>query len=290
MNQPKSISIIGTGLLGQAIIDRLFESDYVVTGFDVDSERCAELQSKGVQVASSAAECAAASQVLILSLPDSQIVDEVVSAIATSLPESSTVIDTTTGPSADARSHATLLRQHGNEFLDATVAGSSVQVRNGEGVIMVGGKTETYESQVSLFNSLTDKLFHVGDIGAGCDMKLIVNLALGLNRAVLAEALALAESADVDKQLALEVMKSTAAYSAAMDSKGLKMVNSDFEPQARLRQHLKDVLLIQSMGNDHDQALPLSDTHQRLLSEAVASGLGDLDNSAIFQLIRKGRS
>ena len=51
MNQPKSISIIGTGLLGQAIIDRLFESDYVVTGFDVDSERCAELQSKGVQVA-----------------------------------------------------------------------------------------------------------------------------------------------------------------------------------------------------------------------------------------------
>jgi 3-hydroxyisobutyrate dehydrogenase-like beta-hydroxyacid dehydrogenase len=65
------------------------------------------------------------------------------------------------------------------------------------------------------------------------------------------------------------------------------MVTGNFEPQARLRQHLKDVLLILEMGREHGQQLPLSELHEELLSSAVENGLGELDNSAIIELIRK---
>ena len=287
MHHPKRTSIIGVGLLGQAIVDRLLEHNYVITGFDIDDQRCQELIEKHVPVASSVRECASSSDMLILSLPDSNIVNTVINDIQESLRPGSIIVDTTTGQAKAARNHAGILASKGCTYLDATVAGSSAQVRNGEGVVMIGGPADIYQSLNGFFDAIAPKSFYVGEAGAGCDMKLIVNLALGLNRAVLAESLALAESAGVDKQLALDVMKSTVAYSAAMDTKGPKMVTGNFEPQARLRQHLKDVLLILEMGREHGQQLPLSELHEELLSSAVENGLGELDNSAIIELIRK---
>ena len=287
MHHPKRTSIIGVGLLGQAIVDRLLEHNYVITGFDIDDQRCQELIEKHVPVASSVRECASSSDMLILSLPDSNIVNTVINDIQESLRPGSIIVDTTTGPAKAARNHAGILASKGCTYLDATVAGSSAQVRNGEGVVMIGGHADIYQSLNGFFDAIAPKSFYVGEAGAGCEMKLIVNLALGLNRAVLAESLALAESAGVDKQLALDVMKSTVAYSAAMDTKGPKMVTGNFEPQARLRQHLKDVLLILEMGEKHGQQLPLSSLHEKLLSSAVENGLGDLDNSAIIELIRQ---
>ena len=242
MHHPKRTSIIGVGLLGQAIVDRLLEHNYVITGFDIDDQRCQELIEKHVPVASSVRECASSSDILILSLPDSDIVNTVINDIQESLRPGSISVDTTTGPAKAARDHAGILASKGCTYLDATVAGSSAQVRNGEGVVMIGGPADIYQSLNGFFDAIAPKSFYVGEAGAGCEMKLIVNLALGLNRAVLAESLALAESAGVDKQLALDVMKSTVAYSAAMDTKGPKMVTGNFEPEARLRQHLKDVV------------------------------------------------
>ena len=118
-------------------------------------------------------------------------------------------------------------------------------------------------------------------------MKLIVNLALGLNRAVLAEALALAEHANVDPRLALEVLRNSPAFSAQMDSKGEKMIARDYHTQARLSQHLKDVELILQLGKKTSCPLPLSDQHRTLLQQAIDLGLADQDNSAIIEAWRE---
>jgi 2-hydroxy-3-oxopropionate reductase len=113
-------------------------------------------------------------------------------------------------------------------------------------------------------------------------MKLVVNLVLGLNRAVLAEGLALAEACGIDLAVALGVLKATPAWSAAMDTKGPKMIARDFAPQARLSQHLKDVRLIRELAKRTSANVPLSDAHEQLLMQAVAMGLGDADNSAVL--------
>ena len=114
-------------------------------------------------------------------------------------------------------------------------------------------------------------------------MKLVVNLVLGLNRAVLAEGLALASRAGLDLPTVLDVLRSGAAYSRIMDSKGQKMLQRDFQPQARLVQHLKDVRLILAEGQRVGARLPLSEIHRQLLQQVVDLGGGDEDNSAVLR-------
>ena len=119
-------------------------------------------------------------------------------------------------------------------------------------------------------------------------MKLVVNLVLGLNRAVLAEGLSLAKACGMDLTQTLEVLQATPAYSAIMDPKGVKMIEQDFAPQARLAQHLKDVGLIRKLAREHGALVPLSNLHEELLRRAVEMGLGELDNCAIIKVFEQG--
>ena len=134
------------------------------------------------------------------------------------------------------------------------------------------------------------KVFHVGTCGSAARMKLISNLVLGLNRAALAEGLAFAEALGVSPAAALEVMAGSNAYSKAMDAKGRKLVERDFTVQAKLSQHLKDVRLMLQAAGAVGMELPLADTHRRLMERAEAAGLGELDNSAIIEVLRKANS
>jgi 3-hydroxyisobutyrate dehydrogenase-like beta-hydroxyacid dehydrogenase len=114
-------------------------------------------------------------------------------------------------------------------------------------------------------------------------MKLVLNLVLGLNRAVLAEGLAFARACGVDPALALEVLRDGPAYSRVMDTKGEKMLSGDFTPQARLAQHLKDVRLILEAASLRDVKTPFSDLHHDILQALADAGCGELDNSAIIR-------
>jgi 3-hydroxyisobutyrate dehydrogenase-like beta-hydroxyacid dehydrogenase len=193
-----------------------------------------------------------------------------------------TVLDTTTGRPESMAQLGTWLADHGAEYLDATIAGSSAQVRRGEVVVMLGGETETVARSEDLLRTFARVWFHLGPAGSGARMKLVVNLVLGLNRAVLAEGLALAKACGIDPATALELLKAGPAFSRVMETKGQKMLSGSFEPEARLAQHRKDVQLILEAADKAGQRLPLSMLHEQLLAELMADGFGDLDNSAIL--------
>ena len=112
-------------------------------------------------------------------------------------------------------------------------------------------------------------------------MKLVVNLVLGLNRAVLAEGLSFARSVGLDPTSALNVLRQSPAATIVMQTKGEKMVTGDFTPQARLRQHLKDVRLI--LEQSPAARTPLSELHAELLQSLVDQGYGDEDNAAVIR-------
>jgi 2-hydroxy-3-oxopropionate reductase len=114
-------------------------------------------------------------------------------------------------------------------------------------------------------------------------MKLVVNLVLGLNRAVLAEGLSLARACGLDLAATLQVLRAGAAYSRVMDTKGHKMIAEEFQPQARLSQHLKDVRLILTEAERVGAVVPLSRLHRALLEEVEAGGWGEEDNSAVIR-------
>lgn len=282
-----TIGIIGTGLMGTAIGERLLAAGFRVLAWDREAARLAE---SGTEAAESAAAVAQRCGCLVLSLPDSRSVGSVLDEISSVLREGSVILDMSTGAPADAQRFAESMEKRGVAFLDATISGSSEQLRRGEALCMVGGAEAAYADCESVLDALGGPVRYLGGSGNAARMKLVTNLVLGLNRAALAEGLALAEVLGLEPHQTLEVMQASAAYSRIMDTKGEKMIAREFSPVARLSQHLKDVRLIQHAGESGGLRLPLTDVHRALLEEAEAAGLGAQDNSAIIEVIRRKQS
>ena len=155
--------------------------------------------------------------------------------------------------------------------------------------MLVGGPRETFDACADLWAIMGQRVFPVGAVGSAAKMKLVSNLVLGLNRAALAEALIYAESIGVEPAAALEVLKGSMAYSKVMDIKGRKMLDRDYSVQARLSQHLKDVVLILESAERQGVELPLSTVHRLLLEKAENLGFGQQDNCSVIEAWR-GRS
>ncbi|MDZ4686849.1 MAG: NAD(P)-dependent oxidoreductase [Planctomycetaceae bacterium] len=286
---PRTVGLIGVGLVGTALAERFLAAGWSVIGYDTVEQQLNNLRNLGGDVAASATDVFAAADVIVLSLPTSVIATQVMEAVTGPL-AGKLVIDTTTGEPAEMAALGDRLAGRGARYLDATIAGSSAQVRAGDVIVTVGGDADTVAACTELLRSFAARVFHVGGCGAGAQMKLVVNLVLGLNRAVLAEGLCFAARTGVDPQLALDVLRAGPTYSRVMDTKGAKMLGGDFAPQARLAQHLKDVRLILATGAAAGATLPLSSLHARLLDELDHAGYGDLDNSAIIKAFQDDRT
>lgn len=271
------IALIGVGLVGSALAQRFRLGGLTVAGYDVRPESL-----QGLIPAESARKAAEQAQWIMLSLPDSNAVEGIIREIEPAC-IGKTIIDTTTGDPERTAALGSRLKLAGIRYADATIAGSSQQVREGTVIVTAGGEAEVVQDCARFFEMFAQDWFHVGPWGSGARIKLVINLVLGLNRAVLAEGLAFAKSVKLDLSSTLEVLRASPAFSRVMETKGPKMIAGDFEPVARLRQHLKDVRLIQEQARRAGQAVPFSDLHATLLAELDAQGFGDLDNSAVIK-------
>ncbi len=284
MGDDRRLGVIGLGLMGTAIAERLLEHGYSVCVWNRTRGKAESLLKLGAAWSDNPfAEC----RRVIVSLYSSDVVADVIERMAGELHAGQIVIDTTTGEPSDATALFERLAKRRVCYLDAPISGSSEQTRRGEAMLMVGGERDCFEACADLWPILGARTFHVGPCGSAAKMKLVTNLVLGLNRAALAEGLAFAEATGVPAAAALEGLKASAAYSKAMDTKGRKMVEGDFSAQARLSQHLKDVRLILRAAANASLALPLSQAHCELLERAESLGLGELDNSAIIKALGK---
>jgi 3-hydroxyisobutyrate dehydrogenase-like beta-hydroxyacid dehydrogenase len=289
-----NIGLIGIGLVGSAMAERLIADRFKVIGFDIDQAKCEQLGQLGGVAVNSPAQVTEQAERVILSLPDTDAVLQVIEGPAgileaKKLPEY--IIDTTTGEPDKTTELAKRLAERDVCFLDAPFSGSSRQVRDKEVVFMVGGEKAAYEKCIDIFLALGKKVFYLGASGNGSRAKLAGNLILGLNRLALAEGLVFAAKLGLEPKAFLELLKVTPAYSAAMDIKGKKMLEGDFTPQARLRQHHKDVSIMLKYAENLQQELPLSKTHLEVLEKAIAAGDGELDNSAVIREIqRRGKA
>lgn len=280
----EAIAVIGLGLMGTAMAERLLEHGFPVIVWNRSAENADSLIKRGATWSDRPlAECSRA----IISLYSSDVVREVIDRMSQYLHPGTLLIDTTTGEPDDAISMSSRLASTGVEYLDAPISGSSEQTRHGDAVVMVGGSRTAFENSHDLWKVLGKSVFYTGASGSAAKMKLVSNLVLGLNRAALAEGLTYAESIGFDPSAALEILKSSAAYSKVMDIKGRKMLERDFSPQARLSQHHKDVRIILESAAVAGVHLPLSHLHSQLLAEAESRGLGQLDNSAIIEVFRR---
>jgi 3-hydroxyisobutyrate dehydrogenase-like beta-hydroxyacid dehydrogenase len=280
---PTPLGLIGLGLVGSALAQRFLAAGFAVHGYDIEPTARSAFTQLGGIAHPTAIDVATQCQRIVLSLPTSGIVRKVIAQIEPALQPGDIILDTTTGEPDETAQLGQSLHQRGFHYLDATIAGSSAQVRAGNVLVMLGGEASAVAACADVLRTFAKQTFHLGPAGSGARMKLVVNLVLGLNRAVLAEGLAFASACGVDPASALDVLTASPAFSQVMETKGPKMLALDFEPQARLSQHLKDVRLILAESAKHGAKTPLCELHRVLLQALDDAGFGAEDNAAILR-------
>ncbi|HUO65647.1 MAG TPA: NAD(P)-dependent oxidoreductase [Terriglobales bacterium] len=283
------IALIGMGLLGSALAENLIKAGFTVRGYDTAPLRMRQHAERGGVPARSPADAARGVSVVMTCLMTADIVREVLlgpDGALGSAPPGLVVIDNSTiHPDASAALAADL-SQRGFPMLDAPIGGSSGQARRREAPVVVGGDPGIFARCRPLLDALAQRVHHVGPNGAGARAKLVINLVLGLNRLALAEGLLFGLRQGLDGKALLAVLKDSAAYSRAMDIKGERMLEGNFEPEGKLAQHLKDVDLMLEVGHAAGAPLMATALHRQLLLAGVAAGFGERDNSSIIAVLR----
>jgi 3-hydroxyisobutyrate dehydrogenase-like beta-hydroxyacid dehydrogenase len=277
------IGLVGTGLFGTALAERLLATGYSVRVHNRTREKADPLLALGARWSDNPLrECGR----IIFCLFTTEQVARVVDEMHTGLRPEQIILDTSTSDPQQTVTLGQQLARKGARYLEAPFSGSSEQARNHQATALVAGDQAAFEACRDLWDSLAAATFYVGAWGNAAKMKLATNLVLGLNRAALAEGLVFAEATGLSKEDALNVLLNSPAYSRIMNAKGPMMVHGDFTPQARLSQHIKDVRLMLEEAARNGASLPLSAARLELLQEAEAAGLGELDSNAIIRAIK----
>ncbi|MGC3986184.1 MAG: NAD(P)-dependent oxidoreductase [Pseudorhodoferax sp.] len=294
MNTPAApVGLVGLGLVGQAIAQRLRAAGIAVLGHDIRAEARAAFAAQGFEAADSARTLGERCDSVVLAVFDTGgVVDSVEGAdglLSATAPRTQLLIDCSTGDPDKLQALAGRLAARGLGFVEAPLSGSSEQIAAGQATMLVGTDAATLARAAPLLDCIASTRVHVGGAGMGARAKLATNLVLGLNRAVLAEGMVFAERLGIAPAAFLELVLATPARSGAAEAKGRMMVEERFAPQSRIRQHLKDVDLMLAAAAAEGQALPLSQAHATLMRAAIAAGDGELDNAAIVRQLRRER-
>ena len=287
------VGVIGSGLMGTAITQRLLGAGFEVLAYDVDAAKREAIAKCGAKPQTTAAEVIAACGINVLAVFNTDQVEAVIEA-AVEKPaggvERVFIVTTTCDPDR-LGALAQRVGARGARILEVPISGTSRQVAQGQGVGLVGGDREVMQEAASVLDAICPRRHFLGSVGNGSRAKLAVNLILGLNRAALAEGLALASGLGLDPVAFLEVARGSAAYSQVMDVKGGLMARREYrDPQSRVDQSLKDFKLMLEQAHACGQDLPFATVYARMLEDCIAHGEADWDNAAIAEAIRRQKT
>src|SRR3954462_14131149 len=203
-----ALGIVGLGHMGGNMAARFLAAGYTVYGESRHREDVQELEREGLQWRDTPRELAEAAEVVLSSLPDDDVLEQVASGqdgVLAGLSQGKVWIDLSTVSPRKSRDVARGVQEGGAPFLDAPVSGGVPQVQSGTLTIMVGGDEEAYRRVEPILRELGTP-HYIGENGHGLVLKLAINISLAVQMLAFSEGLLLADRAGVDRKRAVEVM------------------------------------------------------------------------------------
>lgn len=277
------IAVLGTGLMGSAITRSLCQAGHQVHVWNRTRHRAERLASLGAVVHAQAPDAARSADIVLCVLEDGNVVDEVLfsQGVAKALRPDALVVDMTSIQPAQARDHAARLSEMGLAHLDAPMSGGALGVEQRTLAIMVGGKAAAFERAQAVFQ-LLGRATHVGPHGAGQLAKLGNQMIVGITIGAVAEALLMCERGGASMAKVKEAITGGFADSRVLQVHGQRMVERDFAPHGRMAVQLKDLRNALATANEIGFDAPVTRLFERLYSDGVDHGLGDLDHAGLF--------
>ena len=284
--KPK-LGYLGLGLMGSQMCHRLMENGYEVTGFDPVSEKVEAAVAKGITAADSPRAVAEASDIVLACVITTPALTEAMfgpNGIAEGGADGKIFLDHSTTIADKTRDMAARLKSEtGMGWVDAPVSGGPPAAGTGELAIMVGGD----EADVAIVKPVLDILghnTHMGPLGAGQVTKMVNQVLVLNNFALMAEAVTLATNAGIDPAMVPEALSGGYADSPMFRRFFPKMIERDFSPAGYARQGMKDLDMVLELAQQTKTPVPMSNTAASLYRMLIAKGYSELDSISVLKI------
>ena len=282
------VGFIGLGLMGKHMARNLYAAGACVVIHNRSSTIIDELTAEGMTPATSPLDVAKRSSVILLMLTNTPAVESVLSGIdglLDGLSDGDIVIDMSTTKVPTTRELAAAVRAKGAEYIDAPVSGGTTGAKAGTLTIMAGGTATAIECVEPIFDVLSSKLTHVGDVGSGQIAKAANQMIVGLNIGAVAEALTLAKKAGADPALVRQAIQGGFADSKILDVHGQRMIDDSFVAGAHSTTQRKDMDQAIELALSLGLNLPSTTLNRDLYDQMIEAGHGNLDHAALIKAI-----
>lgn len=282
-----NISLIGTGLMGQPMAEKLLEAGHGVTVYNRTAEKTRLLVEKGAVAAQSVNEAIQASPCTILMLSDFEAIVEAVFYANKDLDVSGkTFIQMGTIAPDESIDIGERITNRGGEYLEAPVLGSIPQVRAGELIILVGSTTSQFSRWERCLQNFGPQPVYAGGVGQAAAMKLALNQLIASLTAAFSLSLGIILQHRIDVKLFMNILRESALYAPTFDKKLNRMLQHDYSnPNFPIKHLLKDIRLIiaeaRKCGLKPDAVAGLAD----IVEEALKKNYGEQDYSSIFEAL-----
>lgn len=268
------LGVIGLGNMGAGMALSAARAGLSTFGHDPAATAKAALEEAGVTWMNSVAELAARADVIVLSLPNSDVVEEVVLGEGGLRPHArpgQIVLDTSTADPASTLRIAEALRGGPLRFVDGPVSGGPKAAHAGSMTMLLGGEAADIETLQPVLDALTGKRVHVGPVGAGHSAKLFNNLLCGINLVAVGEAIRVARAAGLDVERILQGVNAGSGRSGVTEVNcPTWILNGAFDSGFTMKLMRKDLRLAAEMIEQSGASAPLSREALRLWTDSAA--------------------
>lgn len=281
------IGFIGLGIMGAPMALNLLKGGHQLFAYS-RKRPSAELMDNGLIACSSSQEVAQKADVIILMLPDTPQVEEVLfgeNGVSSGLRGNQVVVDMSSVSPIATKEFAQKINRLGCQYLDAPVSGGEVGAKAGSLTIMVGGPQEAFEQVRPLFELMGKNITLIGGNGDGQTTKVANQIIVALNIQAVAEALLFASRAGADPSKVRQALMGGFASSRILEVHGERMIKRTFDPGFRIELHQKDLNLALVGARALGVSLPNTASAQELMNACAANGMSKLDHSALCRAI-----
>jgi len=282
------IGLIGLGIMGKPMANNLLNAKHNLGLYARNPQSLSSFNNNNIKIFSSPAELSQNCQITITIVSDSPDAEEIIrgnDGIIHGAQPKHLVIDMSTISPELTRSISQDLAAKDIDMLDAPVSGGEQGAIDGSLSIMVGGKSESFNKALPIFEVLGKNIVHIGDHGAGQVSKACNQILAAQTIAAVAEAFLLAKSSGVDASKVRQALLGGFANSKVLELHGKRMLENNYKPGFKAELHFKDIGIALNSAKENNISIPGTERVERYLRNIVEQGNGELDSSAIAKLV-----
>jgi 3-hydroxyisobutyrate dehydrogenase-like beta-hydroxyacid dehydrogenase len=283
-----NLGFVGLGVMGSEMVDRLLSKGHTVTGYNRTRAKAEWLVKKGMKWAESPREVARAADVILSMVTNSAAlaaITEGPDGILAGISSGKILADISTVSPSFSKETAAKVRAKGADMVDSPVSGSVITLQQGNLSVMVGGRAETFDRIKPILLDIGPKVTYVGENGLALVVKIATNLSLAVQMMAFSEGVLLAEKSGIKREVAVEVLTSSAIASPMIKYRGPFVLKLPAEAWFNVNMMQKDMLLALELGRQLDVPMPTTAVCNEFLTAARAMGLVEQDFAVMFDVL-----